>query len=239
MHEFNILKKERDYFLALKGSSHCKIIIDNYSQNLPIGYIKLHVEEVSDKYKHYSNEAIFKLILPLEEQDSIDICTLNTGRKNNFVYKQCLRLGGKWESILNEWVFSSAISHKVENLGNKLNTEEIYIEATFRETVSIIDDELTLFGYPIVKFVTNGNKIVFHNNIKQTSGDIVVTRSGKKKKTIILAGTRIRLFIPKALLSDSSFHEDFMCIVDIEKKRKPNRKKKQICQSSHDPLGLS
>ena len=217
MRTFNILKKEKDFFLASTGKSHCKIIIDDYSRELPLGKIALHVEEVSNKYKYYSNEAIFKLTLPVDEQNNIDICTLSSGRKNHFIYKKCLKLGGKWEPILNQWVFSTSVEKKVRELENIIQSEEEYVEITFNETVTVHDKAFTIFGYPISS--TDSNKTV--KGVKLYRGDIAVMGA----KTIVVAGTKVRLFIPKLMREDSSFREDYLCITQMEKKRKPNKRK--------------
>ncbi|WP_373433514.1 hypothetical protein ACEO96_14920 [Vibrio anguillarum] len=226
MQKFNVIKRERDYFLAQKGPYHCKIIIDEFSENLPLGEISLHVEEVTDKYKHFTREAVFKLTLPLDEQDSIGICTLSTGKKNKFVYKHCLSLGGKWERVLNQWVFSLSVSNKVEELGRLLHSEIFYIEATFKETLSLIGDDLTLFGYPLVKSVKPDGSVTFEKDIRLMEGDVAVMGCGKVKKTIVLAGSKLRLFVPNELLRTPSFHEDYICVVDLEKKRKPRKSNK-------------
>ncbi|GLT17488.1 hypothetical protein GCM10007938_12650 [Vibrio zhanjiangensis] len=220
MRTFNILKKEKDFFLASTGKSHCKIIIDDYSSELPFGEVTLHVEEVSNKYKYYSNEAIFKLTLPLDEQNNIDICTLSSGRKNQFVYKKCLKLGGKWEPILNQWVFSSSVEDKVRELENIIHGEEEYCEVTFKETVTIHNQELTLFGYPIISSI-NATSINTVKGVKLHSGNIAVLGT----KTIVVAGTRVRLFVPKLMREHQGFREDYLCATLTDKKRKPNKKR--------------
>ncbi|MCG9595282.1 hypothetical protein L1D15_00955 [Vibrio sp. Isolate25] len=219
MRTFNILKKERDFFLASTGRSHCKIIIDDYSRDLPLGEVELHVEEVSNKYKYYSNEAIFKLTLPLEEQNNIDICTLSSGRKNQFLYKKCLRLGGKWESILGQWVFSASVEDKVRELESIIRSEEQYFEVTFKETVTLTNQDLTLFGYPVV-FSSSRASVQTMKGIRLHCGDIAVMGN----KTVIVAGTKIRLFVPLAIKDNPDFREDFLCVTEVEKKRKPNKK---------------
>lgn len=220
MRIFNILKKDRDFFLASIGKSHCKIIIDDYSRDLPIGEVSLHVEEVSNKYKYYSNEAIFKLTLPLGEQSNIDICTLSSGRKNQFIYKKCLKLGGKWEPILGQWVFSASVENKVRELESIIRSEEQYVEVTFKETVTINNQDLTLYGYPIV-FSTNPKSVKTKKGVKLHSGDIAVMG----KRTTVIAGTKIRLFVPHAIKEHPDFREDYLCATQVAKKRKPNKRK--------------
>ncbi|KHT61943.1 hypothetical protein RJ45_20050 [Photobacterium gaetbulicola] len=223
MQEFTVLERKESYFLCTKGSGHCRIIIDDNSQTLPLGTFMLHVEEISDRYAHHANDAVFRLLMPFEEQGNIDICTLATGRKNRFVYKRCLQLGGKWEPVLNEWVFSAAIKHEVDKLAEQINSELVYIEATFNETIKLTTEPLTLFGYPLVKSVANSGKVSLNYGMKLTAGEIVCMPLDTLQ-TIILADSKVRLYVPKALLALPQFHEDFLCVVEVEKKRKPRKK---------------
>ena len=222
MQEFTVLERKESYFLCRKGTGHCRIIIDENSQTLPLGTFMLHVEEITDRYAHHANDGVFRLLMPFEEQGNIDICTLATGRKNQYVYKRCLQLGGKWEPVLNEWVFSAAIKHEVDKLAALINSELIYIEATFNETIKLTAEPLTLFGYPLVKSVGRNGKVSLNYGMKLTAGEIVCMPAGATQ-TIILADSKVRLYIPKALLDQTNFHEDFLCVVDIEKKRKPRK----------------
>ncbi|MFW7525946.1 hypothetical protein ACODM8_17650 [Vibrio ostreicida] len=218
MRTFNILKRERDFFLASTGRSHCKIIIDDYSRELALGEIDLHVEEVSNKYQYYSNEAIFKLTLPIEQQSSIDICTLSSGKKNQFIYKKCLRLGGKWETILGQWVFSSSVESKVRELESIIQSDTLYLQITFKETVTVFDQVLTLFGYPIV-LSASPKAVQTMKGVRLHRGNIAVMGH----KTVVVAGTQIRLLVPQEMQHNPDFREDFLCATNIEKKRKPNK----------------
>ena len=106
---------------------------------------------------------------------------------------------------------------KVRELENIIQSEEEYVEITFNETVTVHDKAFTIFGYPINS--TNSNKTV--KGVKLYRGDIAVMGA----KTIVVAGTKVRLFIPKLMREDSSFREDYLCITQMEKKRKPNKRK--------------
>ncbi|MGF1738588.1 hypothetical protein [Photobacterium satsumensis] len=223
MQEFTVLERKESYFLCRKGTGHCRIIIDENSQTLPLGTFMLHAEEISDRYTHHANDSVFRLLMPFEQQGNIDICTLATGRKNHFVYKRCLQLGGKWEPVLNEWVFSAAIKHEVDKLAEQINSELLYIEATFNETIKLTTGPLTLFGYPLVKSVGSNGRVLLNYGVKLTAGEIVCMPAATLQ-TIILADSKVQLFVPKAILDLPQFHEDFLCIVEIEKKRKPRKK---------------
>ena len=63
--------KRGNYFVCQVDGMHCRIIIDEFSSALTMGEHRLHVEEVSDRYVHHSKDGIFRLTLPLEEQDSV------------------------------------------------------------------------------------------------------------------------------------------------------------------------
>ncbi|WP_150137221.1 hypothetical protein [Candidatus Enterovibrio altilux] len=183
----------------------------------------LNVEEISDRDIHFTKGSVFRLTLPFEEQNNIDICTLATGRKNNFIYRRCLQLGGKWEPILNEWVFSTSVKKNVDAIQGIIDSEKKYIEATFEETISLTNEILTLFGYPLIKTVTASGKVILHNGIKLMSGDLAWSSSGEINKSIILVGSKLRLFIPSLMLDSEYFHEDYLCVVNIKKKCKPKK----------------
>lgn len=227
MREFNIIERKDSYYLCEKDSGYCRIVIDDNSQNLPLGRVMLHVEEISDRYTHHTKESVFRLTLPFEQQhDSIAICTLATGRKNTFIYQRCLQLGGKWEPILNEWVFSASVQTQVDELAAVIHSEEAYLEVTFKETISVIEQPLTLYGYPLIKALTNNHQVILHNGIKLVDGDLARMQTpSSQQKTTILANSKIRLSIPSAMQDNILFHEDYLCAVNVEKTRKPRQKK--------------
>ncbi len=219
MRTFLISERSDTYFIAKVEGMHCRILIDDNSRDLPLGQeLKLHVEEISNKYAHYASDAIFKLTLPLEQQDSIAICTLHTGRKNRFIYQICVRLGGKWEPILNEWIFSQSVEEKVHALNEIIRSQPIIVEAEFKETITELGKELSLFGYPLVKGLRLNNSPILHKDIRIRAGDIAFI-PGVSSKTIARAGTKVRLKIPQAMLDNADFKEDYFAALTIRKVR--------------------
>lgn len=208
MRQFTVIERGKNYFLCRVEGMHCRIIIDDFSDPMPLGDHSLHVEEISDRYNHYANDGVFKLTLPYAEQDSIDICTLNAGAKNNFTYRACLRLGGKWEPILNEWVFSASVKEKVDKLGEVVNSELKLVEVEFRETVSMPGKQLSLFGFELVKGLNVNNLPILHKGVIVKKGNIsfIVNQS---PKTIAIAGTKVRLYVPELMLDNPQFKEDY------------------------------
>jgi hypothetical protein len=208
MRQFTVLERGNDYFLCRVEGMHCRIIIDDFSEPMPLGEHSLHVEEISDRYHHYAKDGVFKLTLPYSEQGSIDICTLNAGAKNNFTYRACLRLGGKWEPILNEWVFSASVKEKVDKLGEVVNSELKLVEVEFRETVSMPSKQLSLFGFELVKGLSVNNLPIFHKGVVVKKGNIsfIVNQS---PKTVAIAGTKVRLNVPELMLDNPQFKEDY------------------------------
>lgn len=225
MREFDVLEKNEHYYVCSKGRGYCQIIIDENSRNLPLGKIMLHTEDISDRYIHQTKGSIFRLILPYEKQNDIQICTLKTKRNNIFTYKRCLQLGGKWAPILGEWVFSASIKKEVDKLGEILNSENMYIEASFEETITQIDKPLTLFGFPLIKSTGPNGDVRLYAGMKLTQGELAKFKTSSGEKSIILAQSKIRLYIPSLMLNDPHFNEDYLCVVNIEKKRKPKRER--------------
>ncbi|WED21690.1 hypothetical protein L3Q72_13915 [Vibrio sp. JC009] len=219
MQTFTVISKETGYFKCLKNGYHCRIVIDDFSKNLPLGDVQLHVEEVTNKYEHHASDAVFRLTLPYAQQSSIAICTMKPGKKNRFTYAACMRLGGKWEPILNEWVFSASVEDKVRELEAVIHSRQIVIQADFRENITVTQKPLTLFGFELVKSVGIDYAPVFYKGIRLVSGNIahIIT---PPKRTIVEAGTGIRLQVPEAMLTSAAFKEDYIGAVDISKKRK-------------------
>jgi hypothetical protein len=223
MQDFDVLEKQADYFVARKRGMHCKIVLDDYSQDMPIGTHRLHVEEVSDRYTHRSNEGIFRLTLPFAQQGSIDICTMPAyGKYNLRAQKRYLQLGGKWEPVLEEWVFSASVKDKVAALSEQMNSQLYWVTCLFNETVTVMGEPLTLFGYPVVKGLNKKLNPILEYEVTLKQGEIAQMPG----KAMVLAGSAIRLAVPEALLENSFFHEDFLCVVDISKRKKPNKRSK-------------
>ncbi|WP_407330744.1 hypothetical protein [Enterovibrio sp. 27052020O] len=230
MREFKVLEKKEQYYVCQTGTSYCRIVVDAMSETLPLGDHHLHVEEITDRYQHKTKETVFRLTCAFEDQGDIGICMLSAGRKNTFVYKRCLQLGGKWEPVLGQWVFSSSVQTQVDELSAIIHSDKVYVEASFEETISVSNQSLTLFGFPLVRSVSQNGRVVLNTGMKLMAGDlscIGADAAPSQSKGIVLANSRIRLFVPKRMLDDARFHEDFMCVVTVEKKRKPRATKTQ------------
>ncbi len=157
----------------------------------------------------------FRLTLPFAQQGSIEICTLNAGRKNQFTYKECLRLSGKWEPILNEWVFSASVKPQVDSLREIVQSDQVTVEVEFKETISQPKKNLTLFGFELVKGLSINLVPTLHKNITVKKGDISYI-SGQEAKTIVRAGTVVRLLVPKLMLESALFREDYLSAINYK-----------------------
>ncbi|WP_375751754.1 hypothetical protein [Vibrio sp. HN007] len=219
MQTFTVLSREKDYFKCTKNGYFCRILIDEFSTDLPLGEVTLHVEEITNKYEHYAADAVFKLTLPYAEQHSIAICTMKPGRKNRFTYAACMRLGGKWERVLNEWVFSASVEDKVRELESIILSKNVIIQAEFRENISVTEKPLTLFGFELVQRVDVNYQAVLNKGIRLVSGNLVHMVS-RPTKTVVEAGTIIRMQVPERMLTSAAFKEDYIGAIDISKKRK-------------------
>ncbi|WP_394144235.1 hypothetical protein [Vibrio atypicus] len=213
MREFEILEKRELYFLCLVEGMHCRIVIDEFSEDMPLGFHRLHVEEITDRYVHYGRDSVFKLTLPFAEQGCIDICTLNAGRKNNFTYRTCVKLGGKWEPILNEWVFSASVKEKVDQLYEVVHSEPKLVEVEFKETISMPGKGLSLFGFELVKGLNPNHTPIFHHGVTRKKGNISFIVSSSSK-TVAVAGSVVRLYVPHLMLEDKRFREDYFAAIN-------------------------
>ncbi len=222
MQDFDVLERGKDYFIARKNGMHCKIVIDEFSEAMTLGSHRLHAMEVSDRYQHYSREGIFRLTLPFAEQHSIDICTMPAyGQRNLRANQRCLQLGGKWEPVLGEWVFSASVEPFVRELQQQMATPIYWVSCEFEETVTVMGEPLTLFGYPIVKGLNKKLNPILEYDVSVKQGEIAQMPG----KAMVLAGTVIRLPVPVGLLDESFYHEDFLCVVKLSKRKRALKKK--------------
>lgn len=218
MREFDVLERDDHYFRCYVDGQigkHCRIVVDDFSRKMPLGQVRLHVEEISDRYTHKAKDAVFRLTLPFDQQDSIDICTLNAGAKNRFTYIACLKLGGQWEPILNEWVFSASVKHKVDELAQVLHSKPVVVEVEFYETISEPGKSLTLFGFELIKGLRINHVPILNKGVSLKKGDISYI-AGKEAKTIVLAGSVIRLVVPQNMLDHPTFREDYLCVTQYK-----------------------
>ncbi|CAM3157793.1 hypothetical protein [Vibrio rarus] len=221
MRDFEVLEEGEGYFRCrVDGRSHCRIIIDDFSRDLTAGKHRLHVEEITDRYVHFAHDAVFRLTLPLSEQDSIEICTLKAGKKNALTYKECLRLGGKWEPIIKEWVFSSSVKDKVEHLKKIVKSRQKLVEVEFKETLSHLGRSLTVFGYDTVKGMRVNNTPILGAGITLKKGDITFINS-PVSKVVIRSGTVLRLKVPEKMLESAIFREDYLAAANIKVLKQP------------------
>ncbi|WP_264875375.1 hypothetical protein [Vibrio agarivorans] len=222
MRDFEVLERGNHYFRCyVDGSTnkHCRILIDENSQDLPLGHVKLHIEEITDRYQHFGHDAVFRLTLPYAEQGSIEIYTQNMGKRNAFTYRECVRLGGKWEPILNEWVFSKSLQDKVEQLAAIVKSEQVTVEVEFKETISQPQKQLTLFGFELIQGLNIDFTPRLHKGIIVKKGDISFI-SGANAKSIVRAGTVVRLQVPKSMVESPKFHEDYLAATNYKTVRR-------------------
>ena len=216
MRDFNVLERQDHYFRCSVdniASRYCRIVIDENSQDLPLGKSTLHVEEVTDRYQHHGKDCVFRLTLPFAEQDSIEICTLNAGPKNSFTYKECLRLGGKWEPVINEWVFSGSVKDQVTKLETIVRSKQVTVEVLFKETITAPQKALTLFGFELVKGLNINFTPIMHKGVTVKKGDISYV-AGPDAKTIARAGTLVRLSVPQQMVESTLFREEYFAALD-------------------------
>ncbi len=225
MKKIRVIEKREHYFLCeIRGRGFCWLLIDDFSEKMPLGEHELNLLDISDRYAHHSNVSVFRLTQPYAQYTDIGVITLKAGKQNHFVYRRCLQLGGKWQPTLGEWVFSSSVKGEVDVLSAIVKSNKISLEVKFKETVQLTDQALTLFGFPLIK-ITSEKRVFFHMGIKLLSGDVFSYSEGNKTKTTVLANTRLNIRVPEMMVSNKTFHEDFFCILDVEKKK--IRKKKE------------
>lgn len=201
MKTFNILKKNRKYFAATCGNYKCKILIDQNSDDLPIGESTLEVEDISVRTK-YGTDLIFKLAASMGEQADAGICTLKTDGFNADLVEKCRALDGKYDKSEQVWVFSGLVSEEVEKLDEKYNSDKVAVSLTFTEYHSVYHDAVSIFGFPLARAFGRDSGAIKQDGVAVLSGGFRSGGSAKNWRTCVEEGTVIRMYLPNLLLND-------------------------------------
>ena len=199
MDTFNIIKRNRKYFAAIKGSYKCRILIDSNSDGLEIGEHQLDVEDISVRTK-YGVDLIFKLKGSAEEQSSAGICTLRTPRYNSVLVEKCRTLGGKWDRDAKAWVFSGLVSGEVDLLDEIYNSDLVGVELTAKDLVSQRHAPVEFAGFSLAKASDRDSGAVLCDGVALIAGKVRSGGSVKNWVTVVEEGTVLRMEVPRSLI---------------------------------------
>jgi len=201
MKEFNVTKRNRKYFAATTGGYSCKILIDDNSDALEIGYHTIDVEDISVRSK-YGTDLIFRLAASASDQKSAGICTLRADYNENLV-AACRKLGGKWDGDEMAWIFSGLVESEVEDLDAIYNSEMIAVELDFHDDVVGRCAPVSMFGIRLASATGRDSGASFESGISVIEGGADSQGSSKNWQTVIKQGTILRMYMPEALIKNT------------------------------------
>ena len=112
-------------------------------------------------------------------------------------------------------LFSASIKDKVDKLGEIVHSKPVLVDVQFKETISEPGKNLTLFGFELIKGLRINNTPILCKGVTLKKGDISYI-AGSNAKTIILAGSVIRLSAPELILESGLFKEDYLCATEYK-----------------------
>ena len=198
MKTFEILKKNRKYFAATVNGCKCKLLIDEQSENLPIGTAELEVDDISVRSK-YGTDLIFKVKAELKKGA---ICTLKHDRYNSKLVERCKELGGKWDSYEYAWIFSDIVEDKVEELDCYYNENMMKVEITFLEDYIWGHQSAKLVGYPIATATGRDSGATMAENVALVAGRVTSGGSRVNWSSIICEGAVIRMTVSESVFKE-------------------------------------
>jgi hypothetical protein len=207
MTEFKILKKNRKYFAASVNGNKCKILIDEYSQDLNIGEHALLVDDISIRSK-YGTDLIFKLQASFSSQQDAGICSLTHTIYNKDLVNECRNLGGKFDKKAMAWIFSDIVEDKVEELDSLYSSELVKVELTALNDLYSCGDGIYFLGYSIARAFDRDAGAKLGDSVSLIKGRADSGGSKKNWATTVSVDSVFRIKIPKLLLQNKN-HPDF------------------------------
>lgn len=204
---FNVLKKNRKYFAAKTQSGwDCKILIDSNSQDLQLGEHILDVEDISIRTK-FGSDLKYKLKATVNEHAEKGIVTL-VSSFNTLLADRCRELGGKWDREVNAWLFPAFVADEIEELDELFNSFPIAVEIIAKNDVFGERSPIHLFGVELCRAYSRDSGACIQEGVALITGEVTSCGSSKYWKTVIRAGSTLRLQVPSNLLKyydDSRF----------------------------------
>lgn len=204
---FNVLKKNRKYFAAKTQSGwDCKILIDSNSEDLQLGEHILDVEDISIRTK-FGPDLKYKLKATANEHAEKGIVTL-VSPFNTLLTERCRELGGKWDREVSAWLFPAFMTDEVEELDELFNSPPTTVEIIAKHDVFGERCPITLFGVELCRAYSRDSGACMREGVALIAGEVTSCGSSKYWKTVIRAGSTLRLQVPSGLLKqydDSRF----------------------------------
>lgn len=196
--KLDVLKKNRIYFKCKTENGYeVKLKVTQKSENIELGLQELLVRDVSVRTKYGTD-----IIYDLESEVKTKSITTLQHRYNRELVEKCKSLGGKWDSKIKTWVFTSVVENEVEELDAQYNSEMINVEITALVDLNSWQGPVHFLGYPLAKAVGRDSGARLCDEIAMISGKISSSGSMKNWYTSVDAGTVFRLNLSKNLLKE-------------------------------------
>jgi hypothetical protein len=197
----NVMKKNRKFFkISIKGFE-CRLKIDDNTESLQLGVQTLVLEDVSVRTK-YGTDVIYQLNGSVEAQSN-GICTLSVPFYNHMLVDQCRNLGGRWDSESKTWVFNQMVQDEVDELDDKFNSELVTVDLFFGDDLMSDCGPFTYRGFTLAQAWCRDSGAKLGDGVALLSGKINSGGSFKNWGTRISEGTKLRLQVPGALLTET------------------------------------
>lgn len=203
--KFDVLKKGRKYYAAKVGGYDCKIIINDFSDNLAPGEHILTVIDRSERNKFGT-----KLIFEVAKEENGDFVYLKHDYYNTNLIKEAKRLGGRWDEEMNAWCFSNMVKKEIDDLDAVFNSQLIAVEVTFKYCHGVKKQAIYLFGMKVASAFGRDTGVKLYD-VACIAGNFYSGGSRKNWETIAEAGTTVRMKVPQEVFNNYPIsHADVM-----------------------------
>ena len=205
-----ILKKNRVFFKAiLNGNGHeIKLRVTPESADLQPGQHTLLVNDESVRTK-YGTDVIYSVASTARAVPG-KITTFHHTPYNYLASDKCKKLGGKWDSENNVWVFSSLVESEVEEIDELFNFDSIGVEITAKKDLYVGKGPVDFLGYTVARAFGRDSGAKLGDQVSCISGKFYSCGSVKNWATEVAAGSVFKLRVCSKLLEkydESEFWE--------------------------------
>lgn len=129
-------------------------------------------------------------------------------RFNAWLVDEAKDLSGKWFSERKRWIFPKMAAPEVAKLNQRFNTNPIIIEIVAKRRLEVTTDPVTCLGYTIARAFGRDGGAKLGDQVMLLKGGQTSGGSRANWKTIVYEGSRYRLEVPAALITDWHIETD-------------------------------
>ncbi|MFC5081046.1 hypothetical protein VTH8203_02755 [Vibrio thalassae] len=196
----NILKKNLKYYAAqTKKGDNCRVLIDEFSENLSIGEQTLLVDDISVRTRSYGTDLKFKISSDNKSCPQIGTTSLKS-EYNSILVQLCRNIGGTWDDEEQAWIFPYRFRQDVEELDVIFNSQPVTIELTAIVDIYEKGTEVHFLGKPLCKSINYSSGPRPMPGVWILTGYILPKVAGSNCTTHIPKGSTLQLKVPSELL---------------------------------------